>query len=186
MIVVLPNGRAMKDDRSAGNIYGGDKVQAFATFEKDLINDLIPFIEKKYPVMNDPEHRAIAGLSMGGGQSLNFGLGNLDRFAWVGGFSSAPNTKTPQELVPDPSKAKSMLKLLWISCGDKDGLLSYSKRTHDYLKEKDVPHIYHVIPGGKHDFFVWKKNLYLFSQFLFKPVDPAAIKEFTTEETVAE
>ena len=93
MIVVLPNGRAMKDDRATGNIMAPDKVQAFATFEQDLIKDLIPYVEKNYLVIKDAEHRAIAGLSMGGGQSLNFGLGNLDKFAWVGGFSSAPNTK---------------------------------------------------------------------------------------------
>ena len=86
------------------------KVQAFATFEKDLLNDLIPYIEKHYPVYTDREHRAIAGLSMGGGQSLNFGLGNLDKFAWIGGFSSAPNTKTPEELVPDPAKARAEIK----------------------------------------------------------------------------
>ena len=109
MIVVLPNGRAMKDDRATGNIFDKEKVEAFATFEKDLLNDLIPFIEKKYPVMKDREHRAIAGLSMGGGQSLNFGLGNLDKFAWVGGFSSAPNTKKPEELIPDPEEAKKNL-----------------------------------------------------------------------------
>jgi Enterochelin esterase and related enzymes len=146
MIIVLPNGRAMKDDRAVGNIYDGTRVQAFATFEKDLINDLIPFIEKKYPVLADREHRAVAGLSMGGGQSLNFGLGNLDKFAWVGGFSSAPNTKTPQELVPNPAETKKKLNLLWISCGDKDGLITYSKRTHDFLVSNQVPHIYHVIP----------------------------------------
>src|ERR1044072_1211074 len=117
MIVVLPNGRAMKEDRATGNIMAPDKAQAFATFEQDLLNDLIPFIEKKYPVIKGREHRAIAGLSMGGGQSLNFGLGNLDRFAWVGGFSSAPNTKKPEELVPDPELVKKSLKRLWISCG---------------------------------------------------------------------
>src|SRR5512133_2288121 len=128
MIVVMPNGRAMKDDRASGNIMAQDKVQAFATFEKDLLSDLIPFIEKKYPVLKDREHRAIAGLSMGGGQSLNFGLGNLDKFAWVGGFSSAPNTKRPEELVPDPEETKKKLKLLWISCGDNDGLITFSKR----------------------------------------------------------
>ena len=72
MIVVLPNGRAMKDDRATGNIMAPDKVQAFATFEKDLLNDLIPFIEKKYPVLSDREHRAIAGLSMGGGAVPEF------------------------------------------------------------------------------------------------------------------
>ncbi|WP_320113650.1 alpha/beta hydrolase-fold protein [Draconibacterium orientale] len=168
MIVVLPNGRAMKDDRAEGNIMAPDKVQAFATFENDLLNDLIPFVENKYPVIADREHRAIGGLSMGGGQSLNFGLGNLDVFAWVGGFSSAPNTKQPAELVPNPEEAKKQLNLLFISCGDKDGLISFSKRTHDYMSENDIPHYYYVIPDGQHDFNVWKDSLYNYAQLLFK------------------
>lgn len=184
MIVVMPNGRAMKDDRAVGNIFDSAKVQAFANFEQDLLKDLIPFIEKKYPVLTDREHRAIAGLSMGGGQSLNFGLGNLDKFAWVGGFSSAPNTKTPEQLVPDPEAAKSKLKLLWISCGDSDGLIRFSKRTHDYLFEKNVPHIYYIEPGV-HDFKVWKNGLYMFSQFLFKPVDVSLFSKYTVLGTPA-
>lgn len=102
MIVVLPNGRAMKDDRATGNIMSEDKVKAFAVFEKDLLRDLVPFIEKKYPVLANRENRAIAGLSMGGGQSLNFGLGNLDKFAWIGAFSAAPNTYPPAQLLPNP------------------------------------------------------------------------------------
>jgi enterochelin esterase-like enzyme len=177
MIVVLPNGRAMKDNRATGNIMAQDKMQAFATFEKDLLNDLIPFIEKKYPVLKDREHRAIAGLSMGGGQSLNFGLGNLDKFAWIGGFSSAPNTKTPEELVPDPAKAREKLKLLWISCGASDGLISFSYRTHRYLVKNNVPHIYHIVPG-EHDFNVWKNGLYMFSQLIFKPVDTSTFSKY--------
>lgn len=184
MIVVMPNGRAMKDDRAVGNIMAPDKVQAFATFEKDLLNDLIPFVEKSYPTLTDRENRAIAGLSMGGGQSLNFGLGNLDKFAWVGGFSSAPNTKLPQELVPNPEDAKKKLKLLWISCGDNDGLLSFSKRTHDYLYQNDVPHIYYIEPGV-HDFKVWKNGLYMYSQFLFKPVDVSSFNKYTILGTPA-
>ena len=132
MIVVMPNGRAMKDDRVGKNMMAPDRVQAFATFEKDLLNDLIPFIEKKYPAIKDREHRAIAGLSMGGGQSLNFGLGNLDLFAWVGGFSSAPNTKPPEQLVPHPDETRKKLKLLWISCGDADGLITI-QQTHTRL-----------------------------------------------------
>ncbi|MBL0744644.1 alpha/beta hydrolase-fold protein [Chryseolinea lacunae] len=171
MIVVMPNGRAMKDDRAIGNVFDSLKIKAFSDFERDLITDLIPFIERKYPVIKDREHRALAGLSMGGGQSLNFGLGNLDKFAWVGGFSSAPNTKRPELLVPDSQDAKAKLKLLWISCGDADGLIGFSKRTHDYLFTKDVPHVFYVEPGG-HDFKVWKNDLYMFSQLLFKPVDP--------------
>ncbi len=167
MIVVMPNGRAMKDDRADGNIFDPEKMAAFATFEQDLLNDLIPYIESNYPVIKDREHRALAGLSMGGGQSLNFGLGNLDVFAWVGGFSSAPNTKTPEELVPEPEKTNKMLKFLWISCGDEDGLMNFSKRTHDYLDKHNVSHVFYVEPGG-HDFKVWKNDLYLFSQYLFK------------------
>ena len=178
MIVVLPNGRAIKDDRATGNIMAPDKVQGFANFERDLLDDLIPFIEKKYPVLKDRENRAIAGLSMGGGQSLNFGLGNLDKFAWVGGFSSAPNTKSPELLVPNPEEAKKKLKLLWISCGDADGLITFSKRTHEYLYKNDVPHVYYLEPGG-HDFKVWKNGLYMFSQFLFKPVDPSSFSTYT-------
>ena len=184
MIVVMPNGRAMKDDRATGNIMAPDKVQAFATFEKDLLNDLIPYIEKNYPVLSDRESRAIAGLSMGGGQSLNFGLGNLDKFAWVGGFSSAPNTKKPELLVPDPAEAKKKLKLLWISCGDNDNLISFSGRTHNYLYEKQVPHIYYIEPGV-HDFKVWKNGLYMFSQFLFKPVDTSKFSFYTILGTPA-
>ena len=178
MIVVMPNGRATKDDSAKGNIMAPDKVQAFATFEKDLLNDLIPFIEKKYPVLKDREHRAIAGLSMGGRQSLNFGLGNLDQFAWIGGFSSAPNTKPPEQLLPNPEDARKKLKLLWISCGDNDGLITYSQRTHDYLNANDVPHIYYIEPGV-HDFKVWKNSLFMFSQLIFKPVDVSKFNKYS-------
>lgn len=166
MIVVLPNGRAMADDRASGNIMAADKVAAFATFERDLLDDLIPYIEKNYPAETTRERRAIAGLSMGGGQSLNFGLGNLDKFAWIGGFSSAPNTKMPDQLLPNPETAKNKIKLLWISCGDEDRLLTISERTRDYMVEHKVPHIFYKEPG-KHDFKVWKNDLFNFSQLLF-------------------
>lgn len=185
MIVVMPNGRAMKDDRATGNIMAPDKVEAFATFEKDLLHDLIPYIQKHYPVYTDREHRAIAGLSMGGGQSLNFGLGNLDKFAWIGGFSSAPNTKKPEELVPDPAAAKQQIKLLWISCGASDGLITFSKRTHDYLQQNNVPHIYYIEPGV-HDFKVWKNGLYMFSRLIFKPVDTATFSKYPVAGAPAE
>lgn len=178
MIVVLPNGRAMKNDRAEGNIFDREKVQAFSSFEQDLLTDLIPYVEKKFPVIPERKSRAIAGLSMGGGQSLNFGLGNLDHFAWVGGFSSAPNTKPPVELVPDPNVAREKLELLWISCGDQDGLMNFSYRTHEYLRDNDVDHIFYVEPGG-HDFKVWKNDLYMFSQLIFKPVDKSSFNKYS-------
>ena len=170
MIVVMPNGRAMKDDRATGNVMAADKIAAFAAFEQDLLGDLIPFVESQYPVFADKTYRAIAGLSMGGGQSLNFGLGNLDKFAWIGAFSAAPNTKKPEVLVPDAEQAKKKLKLLWISCGASDGLLSISKTAHEYLELKGIPHIYFIEPG-QHDFKIWKSSLYRFSQLLFQDSD---------------
>jgi enterochelin esterase-like enzyme len=165
IIVVLPNGRAQANDRAEGNIMAA--APAFAVFEQDLLTDLIPFIQSKYSTQTNRENRALAGLSMGGGQSLNFGLAHLDTFAWIGGFSCAPNTKMPEELVPDPAKANEMLKLLWISGGDKDGLITFGQRTHLYLKEKKVKHIWNVDSGG-HDFAVWKNNLYQFAQLIFR------------------
>jgi enterochelin esterase-like enzyme len=126
---------------------------------------VIPFIESHYSTLANRENRALAGLSMGGGQSLDFGLANPETFAWVGGFSSAPNTFAPAKLVPDPAKLKDM-RLIWVSCGDKDGLFGISKGVHKYLKEKSVPHIWHV-DSGAHTWPVWKNDLYLFSQIIF-------------------
>ncbi len=164
MIVVMPNGRAQINDRAEGNVFAS--APAFEKFENDLIKDVIPYIEANYPVKKGRENRALAGLSMGGGQALNFGLGHIDTFAWVGGFSSAPNTRVPEKLLTNPQEAKK-LKLLWLSCGDQDNLMGISQRTHAYLKSNNVAHVWHVGPG-KHDFKVWKDDLHHFAQRLFR------------------
>lgn len=163
MIVVMPNGRAQKDDRASA---GMEAAPAFAVFERDLLDDVIPTIESRYSTRGNREGRALGGLSMGGGQTLNFGLGHLDTFAWIGAFSSAPNTKPAMELVPDPAAAKENLKLLMITCGNKDGLFRISKDVHTYLKDKDVPHVWHV-DGHGHDPTHWASALYNFSQKVF-------------------
>ena len=165
MIVVMPNGRAQPDDHPTGNMFAHAK--AFETFEGDLLNDVIPTIESRYRTLTDREHRALAGLSMGGGQTLNFGLTHLDRFAWLGAFSSAPNTKAPAVLVPDPAATKRQLKLLWLSCGNKDGLISISQGMHRYLKAHDVPHVWNV-DDQAHDPVTWGSNLYHFTQRVFR------------------
>jgi enterochelin esterase-like enzyme len=164
MIIVMPNGRAQKNDRATGDVF--KTAPAFANFERDLLDDVIPTIESRYSTYTNRENRAIAGLSMGGGQSLNFGLAHLDKFAWVGGFSSAPNTKPPAQLIPDPNAAQQ-LKLLWLSCGSKDGLITLNQGLHAYLKENNVPHVWHV-DGHAHDAAEWKQALYYFSQKLFR------------------
>jgi enterochelin esterase-like enzyme len=174
MIIVLPNGNATTNTAGGGGGGAGGR-RGFGDlsgwgkpFENDLIKDIIPFIEANYSVKADRENRALAGLSMGGGQSLNIGLSNLDTFAWIGGFSSAPNTNPPEQLVSDADKATKQPKLLYLSCGNKDGLIRISQGVHAYLKEKNVPHIWHVDEHA-HDFQHWKKGLYNFAQLIFKP-----------------
>jgi enterochelin esterase-like enzyme len=164
MIIVMPNGRAQPNDRAEGNPMAS---AAFANFERDLLDDVIPAIESRYSASTDREQRALAGLSMGGGQTLNFGLAHLDRFAWLGAFSSAPNTKAPAELVPDPAAVTRQLKLFYLSCGNKDGLMRISQGVHLFLKEKGVPHIWNV-DGHAHDATHWRNNLYHFAQRIFR------------------
>jgi enterochelin esterase-like enzyme len=164
MIVVMPNGRAQKNDRAEGDVF--QSAPAFAAFERELLDDVIPTIESRYSAAGERERRALAGLSMGGGQSLNFGLGHLETFAWIGAFSPAPNTKPPPELVVDPAAATRRLKLLWISCGNKDGLIRIAQGVHAFFKEKDVPHVWNV-DGFAHDSSEWKNNFFLFSQRIF-------------------
>ena len=166
MIIVMPNGRAQANDSKEGNVMAS--FPAFAEFDKDLIGSLIPFIEGKYSVYSDKMHRAIAGLSMGGGQSLNFGLGHMDVFAFVGGFSSAPNTNTPEVLIPDVAKTKAENKLLWMVCGSKDGLMYNSSRLKAFCDEHGVPCTLIEYPDGEHNFVVWKYGLYNFAQLIFK------------------
>ena len=165
MILVFPNGRAQKDDHPTGNMFA--HAAAFAAFEGDLLNDVIPTIESRYSTLTDREHRALAGLSMGGGQTLNFGLTHLDRFAWLGAFSSAPNTKAPAALIPDPAATSRQLKLFWLSCGNKDNLINISQRLHGYLKQHDVPHVWNV-DDHAHDPAEWANNLYHFVGRVFR------------------
>jgi GH35 family endo-1,4-beta-xylanase/enterochelin esterase-like enzyme len=178
MVVVLPNGNASKGDepnagrRGPGGGFGGWGEP----FKNDLIQDIVPYVESHYSVEANRNQRALAGLSMGGGQALTFGLSSLDLFASVGGFSSAPNTAAPEVLVPDPKKTTDQLSVLFVSCGNKDGLIRISQGLHAYLKEHRVPHVWHVDEHA-HDFEHWKKSLYHFAQLIFrsKPVATPAI-----------
>jgi sialate O-acetylesterase len=165
--VTVSNPKPDEQEERKGGFKGYGK-----SFENDLLNDIVPYIESHYSVYADRKHRALAGLSMGGGQSLNIGLSHINRFAYVGGFSSAPNTNelgglSDIKLLPDLLAAKEQLELLWLGCGSKDGLIGVSQRVHKHLKEQEVPHVWHVDDNG-HDDVEWANNLYLFSQHIFK------------------
>lgn len=164
-IIVYPSGNATA---VPGDEKQGDRTQeAYGTpYHEDLLNDIIPFVESTYPVYTDRAHRAIAGMSMGSGQTLNIGLTNLDRFAWIASVAAAPNTRPPAELVPDPA-ALGQLNLLWLSVGNHDNLIRVSQGVHDYLQEHGVSHIWRVDTNG-HDTGEMSNSFYHFAQLLFK------------------
>jgi enterochelin esterase-like enzyme len=153
-----PGGR----QRGFGDSVGG--------FENDLLKDIVPFVESHYPVLADREHRAIAGLSMGGGQALTIGMRHRDVFAYIGGFSSALFGNS-SALVPAQTDASKALRLLWLSCGDDDRLMDANKNFHASLEQKHVSHLWHVDTGA-HTWPVWKNDLYLLSQRLFRDDKP--------------
>jgi len=160
MILVMPDGHAVVGPEARDKNVSG--------FVKDLIDDVIPFVEANYRTKADREHRAIVGLSMGGGQSLTGGLNNLDRFAWVGGFSSAirdPETTVAAALA-DPAATNAKLKLLWFACGKDDRLVEGAKTLSEALKKREIKHQF-LITDGNHSWPVWRKYLGEFLPLLF-------------------
>jgi enterochelin esterase-like enzyme len=154
MIVVMPD----------GNIDGAS--DGFGAHTEVLIEDLIPWIEMEYPALTDPDSRAIAGLSMGGGQTFNIGFPNTDKFHYIGPFSAAPNTSNPQASLVDAIKAN--VEVIFISCGSTDGLIGNSEKWVNFLEDNDIPHLYQIEPGQGHTALVWNRSLYNFAQLIFK------------------
>ncbi len=142
-------------------------------FGKDLLDDIIPLVETRYRVSNKADDRAIAGLSMGGGQTLNSGLSNLDTFHWVVALSSAVGmgggdpAANFQQFLSDVPAANKKLKLLWISCGSQDFLIEGNRKLAEVFKEKGVKLTYRETEGG-HWWIVWRRNLNEFAQLLFR------------------
>ena len=160
MIIVMPDGHAVP--RPPGRPTDEERRRAVEAFQNDLLGDVIPYVEGHYRVLAGAESRAIAGLSMGGGQSLYVGLRHLDQFAWVGAFSSAVfaedlDAHFPQ-LSTDPKAANSRLKLFWIGCGRDDFLLDRNERFVRWLQEKGVEHTYRLTEGS-HNWSVWRAYL---------------------------
>jgi enterochelin esterase-like enzyme len=165
MIIVFPQGSA--GSTAADENLGIRDTAGFGTpYENDLLKDIIPFVESRYSVYTDRAHRAIAGMSMGGGQTLNIGLAHLDVFGWVAAVAAAPNTKPVATLIPDPAALKQ-LKLLWVGVGNRDPLMRISMSLHTFLVEKSVPHVWRL-DGNGHNGVAMAHNFYHFAQLLFK------------------
>ena len=167
MIIVMPDGHATAL-RITGSVSADMISRNVRDFERDLVEDLIPFVEANYRTKAGAANRAIAGLSMGGGQSLTIGLNHLDQFAWVGGFSSylpSPE-KTVAGIFSDPSAANQKLKLLWIACGKDDRLVEGARQLSELLKKSEIRHEFHETEGN-HSWPVWRRYLADFAPRLF-------------------
>lgn len=177
MVIVMPAGHT-----GTPGFGGGGARPAADEFSQDFVNDVMPYIEKHYRVHTDRKNRAIAGLSMGGGQTLNIGIPHLDQFAYMGVFSSGvfgivprPNAPAAQgpsfeerhQAVLDDPKLKKGLKLFWFGTGKDDFLIETSKATVGMFKKHGFDVQFHESEGG-HTWINWREYLEGFAPKLFQ------------------
>jgi len=168
MIVAMTDGHAYVAPPGTNPTNAAVRGRANKDFERDLLEDVMPFVEANYRTINKRDSRAIIGLSMGGGQSLSVGLNHLDRFAWVGGMSaSAPDTNTISSVFADAKATNKKLKLLWIAIGKDDFLLNRNKPLDEALTASGIHHTFKITEGN-HSWPVWRKYLAEFAPLVFQ------------------
>lgn len=168
MLIVMPNGLV------DGTWASGSTKEGMERLEHELTDEVMPLIEKTFWTKNERLSRAIAGLSMGGGQAYVMGLRNIGRFAWIGEFSSGLlsdgsfdiNERAPG-IFNDSVRINKALRLLWIGCGQNDPRFPGHVQLADGLSQKGIHHIVYNVPGG-HEWSVWRQELERFMQSLFK------------------
>ena len=164
-LVVMPFGYGLQPGAPPMGLGGNT-----AAFSRDLLEDVIPFVESHYRSYADRDHRAIAGLSMGGGEALGIGLNHLELFSYVGGFSAGIRTADFQQsygkFIADPQTANRKLHLLWIGCGSDDSLFAASESFAKMLDDSRIKHVFHKSDGA-HTWINWRRYLYEFAPLLF-------------------
>jgi enterochelin esterase family protein len=168
MIIVMSNGL------TDGSWAGGSTKEGMLQLEQELLVDIIPLVEKQFRVQPGAAHRALAGLSMGGGQAYIMGLRNLDKFSWIGEFSAGILSDTSfdiNERIPGiyekATEINKHLKLLWIGCGTDDPRIVGHQQLAATLQQKGIRHEVYNIPGG-HEWKVWREELHRFLTKLFR------------------
>lgn len=171
MIVVMPLGYGtMEMIRVGWDAWSHPELrkQNFDKFRQALLQEIMPRVESEYRITKDRNARAIAGLSMGGSESLLTGLNNLDKFAWIGAFSSGGMPEDFQATFPSlDARANQQLRLLWVACGTEDNLIEINREFREWLKNKGVHHTDIETPGA-HTWMVWRRNLAEFAGLLFR------------------
>jgi len=185
MVIVMTAGHTTRTQGGGGG--GGGFLSATDDFAREFVTDVMPLVEKRYRVMTDRAHTAIAGLSMGGSQTLNIAIPNLQRFAYIGVYSSgligdagggrgaaqAPATPNPNSwenrnlAMLDNAGLKKGLKLVWFSTGKDDGLIGTTRSSVDMLKKHGFNVVFEESPGG-HTWINWRNYLNVFAPQLFQ------------------
>lgn len=164
MIVVMPFGHALPFGVRGGPVNNTD------LYEQYVLKDVMPLVESKYRVAPGRANRAIAGLSMGGGQALTIGLRHLDLFSALGAFSGAlmgDFDKQFPEVVANPKDINAKLRVFWIGCGKQDGLFERSQKLSEQLTARQIKHTFRP-SEGEHVFKVWRLYLSEFVPLLFR------------------
>ena len=171
MMVVMPLGYGAPEVLVPNSGVFRDRAitqRNFDKFREALLAEVMPRVEAAYLVAKDRNSRAIAGLSMGGAESLLTGLNTLDKFAWIGAFSSGGiSEEFDKEFPALDSKSAQQLRLLWIACGTDDHLIEINRKLRAWLASKGIPHADIETPG-LHTWLVWRRNLTEFSSLLFR------------------
>lgn len=169
MIVVMPDGHPIAPGGGSREEYGFANSKAF---ERELLEEILPFVESNYRVRKESAGRAIAGLSMGGGHSLHTGLRNIDTFASIGAFSAGvPGKDRTSEAFAKSEAINEKLNLFWIACGKDDFLIQRNRELHAQLTEKGIQHTW-LETEGDHSWPVWRRYLTEFAPLLFKNGQP--------------
>ena len=171
MILVMPLGYGAPEivtRRGPSLRDAGLRAKNYDRFRDALFTEMIPQVEKAYKVAKDRNSRAIAGLSMGGAESLYIGLNALDRFGWVGSFSAGGSSEDNDATYPAlNANTASQLHLLWIACGTDDRLIEPNRKFREWLTSKEIRHTDIETPGA-HTWMVWRRNLAAFAPLLFQ------------------
>jgi enterochelin esterase-like enzyme len=171
MLIVMPLGYGAPEillPSSGGFEAPGITQRNFDRFREALLTEVIPRVEAEYLVIKDRDSRAIAGLSMGGAESLLTGLNTLNEFAWIGAFSSGGITPDFDKEFPGlDAGANTQLRMLWIACGTDDNLIELSRAFRLWLTSKGIHHA-DIETSGAHTWLVWRRNLTEFAPLLFR------------------
>jgi enterochelin esterase family protein len=174
MIIVMPLGygapQIVQRSRGPGSGFSNTSLRQenFTKFQQALLDEVVPQVERTYKVDSNRNARAIAGLSMGGAESLLTGLNHLNKFAWVGAFSAGGLGNDFASAFPQlTSAANDQLHTLWIACGTEDRLITANRSLIAWLKEKGI-RLTQIETPGMHTWMVWRRDLIEFAPLLFQ------------------